>query len=440
MEERKILEILVDWNYWGNFKEEFIKREMYFNKLKGFLEGREAIVIKGVRRAGKSSMAYQFVKDLSKKDEEKDVLIVNFEDPRFPSEISLEDLNKVYEVFLKHIKPDKPKYVVLDEIQYVDRWEKFVRFLSEAKKVKVLVTGSSSKLMSDEYATVLTGRHLDVEIFPLSFKEFLLFKNVSLDSEIELVKKRFLLANLLNEYLRFGGFPEVVLSENEKRKIELLRTYFSDILTKDIVKRFKIKKLIQLESLAKVYTSNIATIQSFNRIKKALNLSLDSVERFSRYFEIARLFLFLNNFRYSVKEQIRSKKKVYAIDSGFYSAFGFRFSENIGQLIENVVAIELFRKKEFNPRSEIFYCKTNDNEVDFVLKEGLKVKQLIQVTYASNKDEVEKREIKALIKASELLKCKNLLCITWDYEDEVKVENKKVKFLPLWKWLLEAKT
>jgi predicted AAA+ superfamily ATPase len=440
MEERKILEILVDWNYWGNFKEEFIEREIYFDQLKGFLEGREVIVVKGVRRAGKSSIVYQFVRNLVKKGKEKDVLIVNFEDPRFPPEISSEDLNKIYEVFLKHVNPNNPKYVVLDEVQYVDKWERFVRFLSETKRIKVFVTGSSSKLMSEEYATVLTGRHFDVEVFPLSFKEFLLFKNVSWDNEIEMVKKRFLLANLLNEYLRFGGFPEVVLSENEKRKIELSRTYFSDILTKDIVKRFKIKKFTQVESLAKIYISNIATIQSFNRIKEALSLSLDSVERFSKYFEISRLFLFLNNFRYSVKEQIKSKKKVYVIDPAFYSAFGFKFSENIGRIMENVVAIELFRKKEFNPKLEIFYCKVNGSEVDFVLKEGLEIKQLIQVTYASAKDEIEKREIKGLIKASELLKCKDLLVITWDYEDELRVENKIVKFIPLWKWLLQLKS
>jgi len=435
MEERNILEILADWNYWGNFKEEFIKRDKYFDKIKHFFKGKEVIVVKGVRRSGKSSIIYKFVKDLSKKDE-KEILLVNFEDPRFPSEITLDDLNKIYEVFLKNVNPNNLKCVVLDEVQYIDKWEKFARFLSETKKVKVFVTGSSSKLMSDEYATVLTGRHLDIEVFPLSFKEFLFFKKISLDGEIDIIKKRFLLMNLLNEYLRFGGFPEVVLSENEKRKIELLRNYFSDILTKDIVKRFSVKKLVQLESLSKIYISNIATIQSFNKLKGVLNLSLDSIERFSRYFEVARLFLFLNNFKYSVKEQIRSMKKVYVIDTGFYSTLGFKFSENIGKIMENVVALELFRKKEFYPYFEIFYYKNNDSEVDFVLKEGKKIKQLIQVTYASSKNEIEKRELKALIKASEFLRCKDLLIITWDYEGEAKIENKKVVFKPLWKWLL----
>jgi hypothetical protein len=432
MEERKILEILVDWNYWGNYKEEFIRREMYFEKLKKFLQGREAIVVKGVRRSGKSSIIYKFVKELTK--DSKEALIINFEDPRFPPEITLEDLNRIYETFLKHINPN-PKYIVLDEVQYVEKWEKFVRFLVDSKNIKVFVTGSSSKLLSEEYASVLTGRHLDIEVFPLSFKEFLSFKNFEISDEIDLIKNRFALANLLNEYLKFGGFPQVVLSENEKRKEELLRTYFFDIITRDVAKRFKIKKLAQLEALAKIYVSNIATIQSFTKLKKYLNLSVDSVERFSKYLEIARLFLFLSNFRHSVKKQVRSMKKVYCIDTGFYSTLGFKFLESVSKIMENVVAIELFRRKEFNPNIEIFYLR-NNYEVDFVVKEGKEVKQLIQVTYASNKDEVERREINALIKASELLNCKNLLVVTWDYEDEVIVENKRVTFNPIWKWLL----
>lgn len=214
-----------------------------------------------------------------------------------------------------------------------------------------------------------------------------------------------------------------------------MRTYFFDIVTRDVAKRFKIKKLAQLEALAKIYVSNIATIQSFNKLKKDLNLSVDSIERFSKYLEIVRLFLFLSNFRHSVKKQVRSMKKVYCIDTGFYSSLGFKLLESMSKIMENVVAIELFRRKEFNPNLEIFYLR-NNYEVDFVVKGGTEVKQLIQVTYASNKDEIEKREINALIKASELLNCKNLLIVTWDYEDEIIVKNKKIVLKPLWKWLL----
>ncbi|MEM5783505.1 MAG: ATP-binding protein, partial [Candidatus Aenigmatarchaeota archaeon] len=365
------------------------------------------------------------------------VLIINFEDPRLPTIISLSEANRIFETYLKNVEKD-PKFIMLDEVQYLQGWERFVRFLSETKNIKVIVTGSSSKLMSEEYSSTLTGRHLDIEVFPLNFREFLKFKNVELREDIDVVKKRIEIRKLFDEYSAWGGFPEVVLAESKERKSELLRTYFNDILLKDIVKRYKIKKVNELENLARLYISNISTIQSFRKLKELLNISLESVERFSKYIAIARLFIFLDNFSFSVKEQVRSKKKVYTIDLGLYKIHGFKTSENIGRVMENIVMISLAEKMEFNPLLKVFYLKSYDFEVDFVLKEGIKIKQIIQVTYASSKDEVENREIRNLVRASNQLRCKNLLVITWDYEDEIKVKNKRIFFKPLWKWLLES--
>ncbi|MEM5832526.1 MAG: ATP-binding protein [Candidatus Aenigmatarchaeota archaeon] len=437
MNEGKIMEILLDWNYWGNYRKELIEREDYFKKMINLSKGNEIIVVKGIRRGGKSSISYFFLKKLINAGlNPTKILIINFEDPRLPPILTLNEVNKIFETYLKNIE-NRPEYIMLDEIQYVEKWEKFARFLLEAKNLKVIVTGSSSKLMSEEYATVLTGRHVDIEVFPLSFKEFLYFKGLKIEEKFEIVKKRIEIKRLLDEYLEWGGFPEITLTENKERKMELLKSYFNDILLKDVVKRYKIKKVIELENLAKFYISNISTIQSFHKLKEVLNISLDSVERFSKYLLTARLFLFLDNFSPSIKTQIRSKKKVYTIDLGFYKMHGFKLSENIGRIMENIVMLHLARKMEFQPLLKIFYLKTNYEEVDFVLMEELKIKQLIQVTYASSKDEINRREIKALIKASKLLKCKNLLIITWDYEDELKVNNKIIKCIPLWKWLLE---
>ncbi|MCM8803550.1 MAG: DUF4143 domain-containing protein, partial [Candidatus Omnitrophica bacterium] len=137
-----------------------------------------------------------------------------------------------------------------------------------------------------------------------------------------------------------------------------------------------------------------------------------------------------------VKVLLKSPRKVYFIDNSFITFLSLKFGKNMGRLMENLVARELIRKFS-SSLLEIYYWKDyQQREVDFVIKEGLKVKQLIQVTFASGKDEIEKREIKALIKASELLRCKDLLIITWDYEDEVKIKNKKIVFKPLWRWLL----
>jgi predicted AAA+ superfamily ATPase len=145
----------------------------------------------------------------------------------------------------------------------------------------------------------------------------------------------------------------------------------------------------------------------------------------------------LEKFSFGARERMVSPLKVYSIDTGISNAIGFRFMENFGKLMENLVAIELQRRFR-RPNFEIYYFKDyQQNEVDFVIKEGLKIKKLIQVTYASGKDEIEEREIKALIKASDLLKCEDLLIITWDYEDEIEVEGRKIIFKPLWKWLLQ---
>ena len=138
-----------------------------------------------------------------------------------------------------------------------------------------------------------------------------------------------------------------------------------------------------------------------------------------------------------MKNSLKAPKKVMFVDNFFIKRFSSKSSENIGRLIENCVFLELKRRASENPLIEIYYWKDyQQHEVDFVLKKGLEVKQLIQVTYASGKDEIDKREIRSLLKASELLKCKNLLIITWDYEDEIKIDNKMIKCIPLWKWLI----
>ena len=433
MDNVRVFEALMDWNFWGNLKEEIYKREI----IPSLPKPKIILVIKGVRRCGKSKISYL----ISKKFQEKESLIINFDDPRL-KDIKAQDIIKIVELYQKNVN-EKPKLIVFDEVQNINGWEKVAKLYAEAKQINVIVTGSSSKLMSEEYSTVLTGRHIDFELFPLSFREVLEWNKINYKTEIEKFKNKIKILKKLEEYIKFGSFPEVFLTEKIREKTILLREYFNDILIKDIVKRFSIREIEKIENLAMIYLSNISTLQSFNKLKNIVNLSLDSVERFSKYFEIAKLFIFIKKFGYSLKQQILSVKKVYCIDAGFFNALSFKFSENIGKLIENLVAIELLRRKSYWYNNwEIFYWKDlQQREVDFVIKEGLKIKQLIQVTYASDKDEIEKREIKALIKAFETFKKDKpeLLVITWDYEDEEVFERKKIKFIPLWKWLLENK-
>ena len=394
------------------------------------------MVIKGVRRCGKSMVAYLMGSVL--KPEE--FLVINFDDPRLEG-ISAEDVIKIVEIYQQRVNENLPKLLVLDEVQNVSGWEKVAKLYSEAKGVKVVVTGSSSKLMSEEYATVLTGRHADFELFPLSFREIL--KWVGVKTELDVYKNKPKVKKLLLGFLEYGGFPEVFLKEKKTDKMLLLRSYFRDIIMKDVVRRYRVREIEKIENLAKLYLSNISCLQSFNKVKDVVRLSLNSVERFSKYFETARLFFLLPRISYSLKEQILSVKKVYVVDTGFHTALGFRFSENLGRLMENLVAVELLRRKSYWRNNwEIYYWKNYQlMEVDFVVKDGPRIKQLIQVTYASGRDEIDKREIKGLLNAGEIFKRDGpeLLVITWDYEAEEEVKGRRIRFVPLWKWLLQVR-
>jgi len=431
--ENRIIDALLDWNLWGHFKEDIKNREITVKPSKNIIS-----VIKGVRRSGKTMLTYLTAKNYPKEK----TLFINFEDPRL-QDIKSDDIIKIVEIYQKFLNKGLPDLLVLDEVQNIKGWEKVARLYTESKKINVLVTGSSSKLMSEEYSSILSGRHLDLELFPLSFREILNWNNIDTSSILEIYKNKIEVTRTLDYYIKFGGFPRTVLEENETKKLNLLRQYFNDIIQRDVVIRYKIKNIEKLEALAKIYLSNISTIQSFNKLRKILNISLDTVERFTRYFEIARLFITLSKFSYSVKNQIISPRKVYCIDTGLYNALGFKFSENIGRLMENLVYIELLRQKSyFNPNMEIYYYKDYQGyEIDFLVKEGIEVKELIQVTYATDFDEISPREYRALIKASELFKGTRLTIITWDYEDQRVLEwwgrKAKIDFVPLWKWLLK---
>jgi len=434
MERDLILEILNDWNFWRKELDAGKKRQEYVNSCLDFLKPNVIVAIIGVRRSGKSYLMRQVAKELAKKGIKKEeLLIINFEDVRF-TEFSTKLLNDIYEIYLEVLKPTSKPFIFLDEIHNVPKWEKWVRTIHELNKAKIIISGSSSKLLAGELATVLTGRHLDVTIFPLSFKEFLLFKNIEIKDELDLISKKIEIKRALNEYSEFGGFPEVVLNE-EKR--QLLSKYFEDVVTKDVEKRYKIRKGEKLRSLTRFYLTNIANPITFSSLSKFLKISKNTIEKFSNYLEDAHALFFVKKFSFSFKEQEKSARKVYAIDPGLSNVIGFRFSENRGKLMENMIAVEILRKKSLNLNLDFYYWKDyQQNEVDFVVKDGFDVKQLIQVTYANSKDEIEKREIKSLAKASKELKCKNLLLITWDYEDEILTNKTKIKCLPIWRWLL----
>ena len=436
MDKNEIIKIFGDWNFWDKDLNAGINRPYYLNKIKNFHESSHIIVITGARRSGKSFIMRQTAKALIKGGIRKNhILIVNFEDPRFV-ELNTKILQQVYDVYLEFLNPQEKPYLFLDEIQEVKEWEKWVRTIHELDKAKIIISGSNAKLLSRELSTLLTGRHLDLVIFPLSFKEFLKFKNVDLSKRFEIVNKEIEIKRLLREYIEFGSFPEVVLGGE---KSQILLNYFEDILNKDIVRRFKIRKSKELVSLAKFYLGNISSLITFSSLEKTLNISVDTVEKFSGYLEDTFILFFLKRFSYKFREQEKSPRKVYAIDVGLANTIGFKFSQNMGRLAENLVFLELKRKEMLvGSNLEIYYWKdVNHREVDFLIKENLKVKQLIQVCWEVNRPETKNREIRSLLKAMKEFNLEEGLIITDDYKAEENIKGKKINYIPLWEWYLK---
>ena len=438
-----MLEKIAELNFWHKTQDIGVERE----ELKEVLELIEikdtAFILTGVRRCGKSYLSKQILaKKISQKLAPEQTLYVNFEDKEIEPFISEKILDEIYSSYRAEINPNKFAIVVLDEVDKVPNWERWVRSMLERKEnIKIVVTGSGSKIITPKLATILTGRKITYTLFPLSFSEFLKFKSVKIKSyEREKTKK------LLREYLKYGGFPLVVLSEKFTQKNAILQEIYDDILTKDILIRFRLREEQILKKVSYLVLNSFAKPISIRKIRNSLQslmkatISPSTLSYYFEYFSLSFLYIFLPIFSYNIKDQEQYPKKVYCIDSGIINSILPKFSENIGRIMENEVAIELMRRKTKTPETEIFYFRSDEQEVDFVVKQGLDVKQLIQVTYASARDEIEKREIRALIKASEELKCKNLLCITWDFEGEEKIRRRKIKFVPLWKWLLNIKS
>lgn len=434
MEKNELLRILNDWNFWEKNLDSGIDRESYLSMLGKMLPSRQVKIITGARRSGKSFIMRQMAKHLMASGvERKNILIVNFEDPGFV-ELSAKLLQQIFDTYLEFQSPKGRIYVFLDEVQEVPGWEKWVRAAQELDKANIIVSGSNARVLSKELATVLTGRHLDATVMPLSFKEFLKFKNLEIKDGSALVSKDIEIKKLLREFLEFGSFPLIVLEDEKK---EMLLDYYDDTVNRDLIRRYKIRKSEKLKSLIKFYLSNISSPITFASSGKFLGMSAETTERFSDYLETSYLIFFLKRFSFKFKEQEKSPRKIYAVDTGIANTIGFRFSPNLGKLAENAVFLELKRKKYSNPFLEIYYWKSLANEeVDFAVKEDAKVKELIQVCWDMQNIHTKKRETRALLKAMEEFKLKQGLIITEDFEGEEEFGGKKICYITLRKWLL----
>ena len=412
MDKNRIKDVVSDQNALFKNREFYLKREIPGD----YLKTKKIFIITGIRRCGKSTLLKQLA------DNYPNFYYFNFEDERL-LEFTSEDFNSLLEVFMEIY--GEQKVIFFDEIQYVAGWEKFVSRLFK-EGYKVFITGSSANLLSRELATALTGRHLKTELYPFSFKEFLQYSKISYQN-INLTMTRAKIKKQFKLYLEYGGFPEIVISRDKNE----LRQLYQDVIIKDLLVRFKIKEDKAFRELVLYLISNIGTAVSFNNLKKTLGFkSVTSVQNYLSFLEEAYLVFSLPKYDYSLRKQIINDRKIYGIDPGMIREVSFRFSENSGRFLENLVFLELKRRGR-----EIYYYK-DKRECDFLLREGLKIKSAIQVTQSLSSENRE-RELGGLLAAVKEYKLHQGLILTFDQAEEIIIDKVKITLKPVWQWLLE---
>jgi predicted AAA+ superfamily ATPase len=391
-----------------------LQKEIFRNKAHGTIreisynpyESNHIDIITGIRRCGKSTLLKQIESKLK-----GTYAFFNFEDTRiFGFEVS--DFPKLAEI----IGNDTLTYI-FDEIQNVEGWELFIRNLHDQGK-KIIITGSNASLLSRELGTKLTGRHINHELFPFSYTEFLSYRGLSNTEESYKL------------YIEYGGFPEYLASGS----VEILQQLFKDIIYRDIAVRHNIRNSKSLIDIALYLISNSGKEYSYNKIKNNFNIgSANSVVDYVNWMEESYLLFSVPKFIWSAKTSLTNPKKIYTIDTGFAKANSLSFSSDIGRLLENAVFMQLKRTGK-----SISYYK-DKFECDFILYEFNKIYEAIQVCanlHTDNKD----REINGLLEALSFfdLPCGTIL--TFNQEDTFSINGKEIRVMPTWKWLQNIKT
>lgn len=395
------------------------------------LATKKIITIYGPRRSGKSFYFFTLIKKLIEQGIPKErLLYLNFEDDRILP-LNFKELSLLLEAYYE-LYPENKKneiYLFLDEIQNINSWEIFARRIYDKEKTKIFITGSSSKLLSKEIATSLRGRTISFGLFPLNFGEFLYFKGIKLNRNFEYTSLRFKIKKLLEEYLEWGGFPEIVLENSVKLKKKILSEYFDFLVYRDLIERFSLADSFLMKEILKYFFTNITSLFSVNSFCKIMqqniSVSRQTISDYLNFIQETNYFFFLPYFSYSLKVQKVNPRKIICLDNGLRNTISFRFSKDEGKLAENLIGTMLATKGE----SEIFYWKKK-REIDFIVKQGREI-SAINVCYG---EKIEQRQIFSLIDFKKSFKnVNNLIVITKDVEDE----KDGIKFIPLWKWLLK---
>ncbi len=400
-----------------------------------------AVTIIGPRRAGKTYFLYQQIRRLREEGTAGGVLYVNLEDDRLLN-VQLKDMDMLLRTF-REVEPgsaSEKTYLFLDEVQVVEGWERYVRRVMDKEDVQVFLTGSSSRLLAKEVATMMRGRSLTYTILPFGFGEFLEARGVAFGDHLSPGDRSRMLA-YLREFMTYGGFPEVVLEDAEDSKLRILRELVDVMLMRDVIERHGLRNILALRTLLSRLISSMGTEFSINKLagslrSQGIKVSKNTLYDYFGHLEDVFAILPVRRFSYKLREIHQSLPKVYPVDTGLVTQSEGRFSDDLGRFMEGVVAIELHRRRAADPLMEVYYWKDDHGkEVDFVIKEGKRVTRLIQVCYDLEALDTRDREVKALLKSSMALGCKDLTIITWDTEEETLIDGRTIEAVPLWKWL-----
>ena len=398
-------------------KHETVRRELLDKILKWFDDER-ILILTGVRRCGKSTLLQQIMQNKT------ELCYVNFEDERL-LDFKAQDFEILNEVLIEIYGPSKIYF--FDEIQNIERFETFVRRLQDEGK-KIVITGSNAALLSKEFGTRLTGRYKSFEVYPFSFREFLSFRKIPAGNyDFYISERKVALIKLFEEYLLLGGLPEYLRNKDK----DYIRTLYENILYKDVITRYSIKREKLIKELVNILATNASSQFTYNSLKKTLGLAnAITVKEYISHLNNSYLFFELPRFSYSVKQQLGFPRKIYLIDSAFNQVCGLNFTPNKGKILENAVFLEIKRNGK-----EPYYFKKK-NECDFVVKDGNKITEAIQVCHTVDDVNI-KREVGGLLEAMETFKLKEGLILTFEHADEMKINGKKIRILPVFKWIIQ---
>ena len=372
-------------------------------------------LITGPRRVGKSTQALLMLRD-------KNFAYLNFDNY---SLLEAWDANLVMRM-LDDVYPGY-EYILLDEVQNLDEWDLWVSELYRLGK-NLVITGSNARMLSSEMATVLTGKYLQVEMLPFSLEEFFDWNKLDLHMlKPEDITNSFVLTD---DYLRNGGYPEVVASRQLTRSY--LDTLFDSIIWKDVAKRHNVRNVTDLNNLAMYLVSNFCNPVSANDLATELGFSsVNTTKKYMDYLHEPYLFYYLSRYNNKLKLMKKAPRKVYVVDNGFVASKAFSLSDNLGRLLENQVFIEFVRRGYDVEKSMFYYRSRNDKEVDFVLRKGTHIECLVQVCYDMSSPKTEKREVDSIVECAGELKCSNLFIITNSDKRTIEKDGYKIDVVPI---------